>query len=144
MSCVPDQDPTRKPSPVCRIAYGVLVVGTLIAFLGSFKHQVGGGAYQIHWTLFVFGLVPYVVYAGFLAMANSKWLAMAGIILLAADVLGRVLSPDMPLLTGWQPLWLVVLLIITVGIGIFAARQRHAVHPEESDQLEAEPNGPSG
>lgn len=143
MSCVPNQDPERAPDPICRIPYSVLVVGVLIAFLGSFKPQVGGGAFQIHWTLFVFGLLPYVIYAGFLPMSNVKWLATAGVVLLAADVLGRVLSPDMPLVAGWQPLLLALLLLITVGVGIFAARQRHVVHPEEPETQEAEPNGPS-
>ena len=144
MSCVPNQNPERKLPPVCRIPYGVLVLGALIAFLGSFKPQVGGCAYVIHWTLFVFGLAPYAIYAAFLAISNIRWLAVTGVILLAADVLGRALSPDMPLLSGWQPLWLVGLLLVTVGVGIFAARQRHAIHPEEPEKLEAEPNGPSG
>ena len=143
MSCVPSQDPDQGIDPICRIPYGVVLLGVLIAFLGSFKLQTGGSAYQIHWTLFVFGLVPYVIYAGFLSMSNHKWLAVTGIVLLVADVLGRVLTPEMPLLSGWEPLWLVVLLLITVGIGVFAARQRRTAHPEEPTELDGEPNGPS-
>lgn len=143
MSCVPDQDPTRRLEPICRIPYGVLALGVLIAFLGSFKLQVGATGYQIHWTLFVFGLVPYAIYSGFLVMANAKWLAVGGVILVVADVLGRMLSPEMSLLSGWQPLWLVVLVLVTLGLGVFAARQRRTVHPEEPTELEGEPNGPS-
>ena len=143
MSCVPDQDPTHKLDPICRIPYGALALGVLIAFLGSFKLQVGATGYQIHWTLFVLGLVPYIIYSAFLIMDNSKWLAVGGVILVLADVLGRVLSPEMALLSGWQPLWLVVLVLVTLGLGVFAARQRRTIHPEEPTELEGEPNGPS-
>lgn len=143
MSCIPNQDPERKMSPICRIPYGVLALGVLIAFLSSFKLQLGATGYQIHWTLFVFGLVPYAIYAGFLIMANVTWLAVAGIVLVVADLAGRALAPDMGILAGWQPLWLAVLVIVTVGVGVLGARQRHTIHPEEPNGLEGEPNGPS-
>lgn len=143
MSCIPSQYPEQSLRPVCRIPYAVLLLGVLIAFLSSFKLQVGGSAYQIHWTLFVFGLIPYVIYGAFLGMANSTWLAVGGIVLVVADIAGRLLAPDMDILAGWQPLWLAALVIVTVGVGILGARQRTTIHPEEPTELEGEPNGPS-
>lgn len=143
MSCVPNQDPDQKIDPICRIPYGILLLGVLIAFLSSFKLQLGATGYQIHWTLFVYGLIPYLVYSGFLVMSNGKWLAVTGIILVLADVGLRVLAPDLNLLAGYGPLWLVLLVLVTVGLGILAARQRTIVHPEEPQTPESEPNGPS-
>lgn len=144
MSCVPDQGPERKLDPICRIPYGVLLLGAVIAFLGSFKLQVGATGYQIHWTLFVFGLIPYLIYSGFLVMSNAKWLAVTGVVLVVADIGLRTLAPDINGLDGYGPLWLVLLVVVTVGIGILAARQRQVVHPEEPKELDSEPNGPSG
>ncbi len=143
MSCIPDQAPESRLDPLCRIPYGVLILGLLIAFISSFKLQVGATGYQIHWTLFVFGLIPYLVYSGFLITDNTKWLAVSGIVLIVADLALRGLAPDVNLLAGYRPLWLVVLLLVTIGIGIFSARQRATVHPEESPTPANEPDTPS-
>ncbi len=143
MSCIPDQAPEGRLDPLCRIPYGVLILGLLIAFISSLKLQVGATAYEIHWTLFVFGLVPYVIYSGFLIMPNSKWLAISGIVLIVADLALRGLAPGLNVLAGYRPLWLIVLLLVTIGIGIFSARQRATVHPEESPTPANEPDNPS-
>ena len=142
MSCIPNENPDAKLDPICRIPYIVLILGVLIAFIGSFKPQLGATGYQIHWVLFVVGLIPYVIYSGFLIMPNVRWLAVSGIILVVADLALRGLAPDLNLPVGYEPLWLVVLLLVTVGIAALAPRQRPAVHAEEPPTPPAEADRP--
>jgi len=125
MSCVATNPEGASPTS-CRVAYGVIVAGTVVALVGAFEPQLSGGAYVLMWSRFMAGLLPYLAVGVFLPMHNTVWLAVTGVIVLLADVALRLGSgpAGTPPWGGYAPLVLAVIAAIALGAGSLLHRGR--------------------
>jgi len=103
------------PDLIRTLAYGVVLLGCLLAVITAFEPEPTG-AWHLVAAYLVCGLIPYLVYGSLTTLLDGCTLLLAGAALLTADLIARLAfavtaaaQPDL-----LAPVWLCTLLVLAV------------------------------
>jgi len=105
-----------------QLAYGLVAVGCVLALVTAFEPEPTG-AWHLAAGYLVCGLIPYIVYGSFTDILHGCTLVIAGSVLLASDLLARLVA-DITSAAGdnlYAAIWLclfLVLLVLPLGVAL--------------------------